>query len=76
MPAKSHAMGHPIEFRGDNWVYSDDGSNAGVDRPCAKCLRISESGIDPCLGMIDGAKAACCGHGVYDGYVMYGENKP
>jgi hypothetical protein len=36
----------------------------GNERPCERCGLVAEDGDapDPCLGMIDGVKAACCGH--------------
>ena len=32
----------------------------------------TKEGYDACLGHIDGAKSACCGHGVEEPYVLYG----
>jgi len=32
-------------------------------------------GYDHCLGHIDGAVSACCGHGVEDPYVVYKTNE-
>lgn len=34
-------------------------------RPCKKCKCYpDENGYDACLGYIEGAKSACCGHGI------------
>lgn len=33
-------------------------------RPCKQCGVQNWDGPDPCIGHIDGAKNACCGHGV------------
>lgn len=50
--------------------------------PCPKCGKNfikndDDTGgwIDPCLGKLPGVKAACCGHGVENGYVYF-ENGP
>lgn len=43
-----------------------------LERPCVKCgLRPTPEGYDACLGHIEGAKAACCGHGIETGYVAW-----
>jgi len=52
------------------WRYKDTrdrvgGYSGGVDRPCAYCRRpATPEGYDGCIGEIEGASAACCGHGV------------
>jgi len=65
--AHSHMRGWPITWKGiDNmWVYDDDGTVADDSRPCVRCGRHpTPEGYDACLGYIEGATAACCGHGV------------
>jgi hypothetical protein len=66
-----YQMGHLIKYENDEWVYVDDNSTIKINRPCVKChLLPTPEDYDPCLGYIEGAIAACCGHGVQDGYVM------
>ena len=56
--------GHPIEFRGKRWYYSDTGEACRDERPCAKCGGMpTAEGHDACLGHIEGV-TSCCGHGV------------
>jgi hypothetical protein len=73
-----HRRGHPIvKYADGRWRWAATGrwlrlgSNPN-DPPCARCgLAVSAEGADPCLGLIDGARSACCGHGVADGYITY-----
>lgn len=77
MTARAYSRGWPIERVGDEWVYSDTKQPCfGNDRrPCARCGRPpTEEGYDACLGHIPGAAAACCGHGVEDGWVTMAED--
>ena len=60
----------------DDGAYSpefyDDGSPIWDERPCPQCGLCSggTSRPDPCLGFIDDAGGACCGHGnIRDAYV-------
>lgn len=65
MSAISHNRGHEVVFINGTWVYSDDGTPAAIDRPCKRCGRMpTVEGHDACIGHIDGANSACCGHGV------------
>ena len=43
------------------------------DRKCPYCnLCQLPDGIDPCFkGKLPGVRAACCGHGQKDGYIMF-----
>ena len=45
-------------------MYADTGVDIRLDpRPCAACgLPVGINDPDPCLGMVDGATYACCGH--------------
>ena len=64
MSATSHLRGNPIEYD-KRWVYSDDKSPISVERPCVRCGRMpTPEGYDACLGHIESATSACCGHGV------------
>jgi hypothetical protein len=50
-----------------------DEAGASVERPCVQCgLLAAPDGPDPCLGMLPDVKAACCGHGVDEPYVLVG----
>ena len=70
---KGHSRGNPIEYRNGQWVYSDNGvSIYQEERPCVRCGRMpTPEGYDACLGYIEGATAACCGHGIDKACVVY-----
>lgn len=73
MTAKSHEMGHAIEFDSskNQWVYSDNGELISVSRPCIRCgVEACGMGYDPCIGFLNGVESACCGHGVSDGIMI------
>lgn len=65
----SHQRGHAIIFINNTWVYLDDKTPAYVERRCIRCNRFPIKGIDACLGKINNAVSACCGHGVEKGYI-------
>ena len=45
---------------------------ATIERPCKRCgCSPTKEGYDACLGYIEGATSACCGHGVEKGFIMY-----
>lgn len=70
--ATSYQRGNLIRYDGQQWVYADDGTPADVERPCARCGRMpTPEGYDACLGHIPGATSACCGHGVWEPFVVY-----
>jgi hypothetical protein len=67
----SHSRGHEIYYNGKEWRYRDTNEICNDDRPCKKCGRYpTVEGYDACLGHVFGAKSACCGHGVENGYVV------
>jgi hypothetical protein len=69
MTATSHHRGHPIAWDGTAWRFAD-GSHV-TERPCPTCGVTAEpDGPDPCLGLLPGVSAACCGHGVHEPYAM------
>ena len=76
MTARSHMRGHPVEWsdQGWCWVWSDTKEPTpmrGPERPCVLCgLTPDHGGPDPCLGFIQGASSACCGHGIDAGYIV------
>ena len=65
---RAYVYGHVAEWR-DGWVYEDTGEIV-TPRPCPQCGQSpTPEGYDACLGEIPGALGACCGHGLYVGYV-------
>ena len=72
MSATGQARGHVIAWDGSHWRYPD-GVIADTERPCGACgVPAGADDPDPCLGWIEGVTAACCGHGVAEGYVVRG----
>ena len=72
--ATSYSRGHLTYYDWDtkNWRYSDNNEIVNDTRPCKKCgCSPTKEGYDACLGHIDGATSACCGHGVEKGFIMY-----
>lgn len=60
----SYNRGHEIYFENGNWYYLDTKELCDDSRPCKKCgCYPTKEGYDACLGYIEGAKSACCGHG-------------
>jgi hypothetical protein len=77
--ACSYFRGHPVvcfageacERYADDLTPTVDEAGASVERPCVQCgLLAAPDGPDPCLGMLPDVKAACCGHGVDEPYVL------
>lgn len=40
-------------------------------RHCGLSVQVGDDDYDPCLGHIDGAVGACCGHGVHEGWINF-----
>ena len=61
----SQSRGNKIVYT-NKWVYADSGAPIDTEeRPCTRCGRMpTPEGYDACLGYIEGAASACCGHGV------------
>ena len=73
MSITSYSRGHLIEWDGLRWVYVDNKGSCMEDRPCANCGKMpTTEGYDACLGYVEGATSACCGHGKEDGYAVMG----
>jgi hypothetical protein len=79
--ACSYFRGHPVvcfsgeacERYADDLTSTVDEEGQSVERPCVLCgLLAAPDGPDPCLGLLPGVKAACCGHGVEEAYVWVG----
>ncbi len=68
----AHKRGHMIVFNDGQWVYADNHVPISQEeRPCTRCGKMPTSeGYDACLGHIDGATSACCGHGVEAPYIV------
>lgn len=63
----SWSRGHEIVYENEEWVYKDTGESISAERPCKKCGRMpTVEGYDACLGHVEGATSACCGHGVHE----------
>lgn len=65
--APNRWRGHAIEkLPTKDWAYVDTQElvKNNPDRPCGHCgLSNTPEGYDGCLGHIEGAQNACCGHG-------------
>jgi len=60
-----YSRGHKIYYDGTNWRYSDNNELEDGSRPCKRCGKFpTKEGYDACLGYIEGAISACCGHGI------------
>ena len=68
--------------RGHKYVYNFDyehiksnlnGKELNItEMPCVRCGKMpSKEGHDQCLGRLPGVLAACCGHGVEEGYILF-----
>lgn len=77
--ATSHCRGHVIFYDKEKgkWLYKEGRTPVNaVCWPCIRCGRLpTPEGYDACLGHIEGAVSACCGHGVEKGYVIYKSGK-
>lgn len=70
----STSRGHAIILIDGIWVYEDDNTPVRSDRPCARCGKPpTQDGHDACIGFIQGAKSACCGHGVAEPIIVMEE---
>ena len=69
---KSHTRGHSIIFENNEWVYTDNKvSIESEHRPCKRCGQMpTKEGYDACLGHVEGASSACCGHGAEEPYII------
>ena len=67
MTVIGHHRGHKIfyDFSTEKWYYADGTVQRADDRKkCAHCgIPPTKEGYDYCLGHIEGAEFACCGHG-------------
>lgn len=82
----SHEYGN-LTYTNDNgkhWYYCNDNTLAiSCEKPyimnfrsCPKCGKMpTKEGYDPCLGHIEGAVNACCGHGLSEGFIIYEDGR-
>lgn len=70
---RGYNRGNPIEYLDGEWVYSDNKVPLeNEERPCVRCGRMpTPEGYDACLGHIEGATSACCGHGIEEKILMF-----
>lgn len=64
--------GNAVRWDGERWrtPAGEDGEQVTLRCPhCGAALAPGEP--DACLGTIDGAAGACCGHGVHVGYINW-----
>ena len=68
---KTNLRGWEIYYNGKQWKYTDNDEPLDEMRPCKRCGRVpTKEGYDACLGYIEGAKSACCGHGVSEPIII------
>jgi hypothetical protein len=71
MAARSQMRGNPTVFVKGEWLY-EDGEPTTLERPCTRCGEMpTPEGYDACLGKVEGATSACCGHGVKPSSAKY-----
>ena len=69
----SYSRGHKIYYDGKDWRYVDNNEILNDKRPCKRCGKTpTKEGYDACLGHIEGATSACCGHGVVEPHILKG----
>jgi len=67
----AHTRGWLITYKKDQWLYADNKMAIIKNRPCKKCDQPpTASGHDSCIGTIQGAISACCGHGAKKGFII------
>lgn len=74
---RAYSRGWPTKYRNGQWVYSDTLEPDDGSRPCRRCGRgPTKDGHDACLGKIEDATSACCGHGAEKPYSVRRAKKP
>lgn len=68
----ANSRGHAIYYDGNFWRYIDNDDDIHNNkRACTRCGQFPTSdGFDHCLGRIEGAISACCGHGIDKPYLV------
>lgn len=78
LPAQGDKMSIGTYVRG-NKIISKDNKNLAekvkeCTLPCIRCGRPpTKEGFDACIGHIEGAYSACCGHGVHEPFIIMEE---
>jgi hypothetical protein len=69
----SYKRGHGYYYDGEDIeFYIDNKEDTSTERPCVRCGKMpTKEGHDACLGNLPGVIAACCGHGVDEGYIAF-----
>ena len=78
MAITAFLRGHLAEYNvsGNKWLYADNGAPITTNRPCTRCGKLpTGEGHDACLGYIEGASWACCGHGINKSYIIWDRDK-
>ncbi len=76
MVAISYLRGNLCEYINDKWVYLSDKAPIDNVRACTNCGKPpTPEGHDACLGYIEGAAWACCGHGIKESYIIWGKDE-
>jgi len=75
MTVTGHIRGHKIMLDDSTgeWFYCDIGIPVSdwEDRPCIRCgCSPTPEGHDACLGYLPGVEYVCCGHGIFDPYII------
>lgn len=66
----SYCFGYKIYFKDNSWYYFHNDElidETTTPLKCKECgMTETESGVDPCIGVLEGVSNACCGHGIED----------
>ena len=63
----AYSRGYKTYYDGKDWLYCDNNDIDDGNRACARCGKFpTQEGYDYCLGYIEGAASACCGHGAHE----------
>jgi len=68
---RSRIRGWLIIYVNGEWLYADTKTSTAENRPCKRCgVPSTAKGHDACLGTVQGAISACCGHGAERGFIL------
>ena len=71
MAIESYIRGHKVYYDVKEWRFKDNNKLIDENITCKRCGRKpTKEGYDACLGYVEGATSACCGHGVEEGFVL------
>ena len=85
--AQAFNFGHEVYLAQDEYTITDSGSRFyatwryadnqlsyeedNAIRKCPKCNELPKDWHDPCIANLPGVRAACCGHGVEEAYILF-----